>query len=61
MVSKVREDSERGAMFDFLPSPEGGPRVLTGHADGLITLNVEEADDSIREKTRQQMREPCHA
>jgi hypothetical protein len=35
-----------------------GPRVLTGHANGLITLNVEEADDSIREKTRHEMREP---
>jgi hypothetical protein len=45
-------------MFDFLRSPEKGPRVLTGHASGLITLNVEEADDSVREKTRHQMREP---
>ena len=30
----------------------GRPRVLTGHANGLITLNVEEADDSLREKIR---------
>ncbi|MCB9874334.1 MAG: putative zinc-binding metallopeptidase [Planctomycetaceae bacterium] len=58
VVSKVSEDPERGVMFDFLRSPEKGPRVLTGHANGLITLNVEEADDSIREKTRHQMREP---
>lgn len=58
VVSKVSEDPERGVMFDFLRSPPKGPRVLTGHADGLITLNVEEADDSIREKARQEMREP---
>lgn len=58
VTSKVSEDAERGLMFDFLRSPEKGPRVLTGHADGLITLNVEEADDSIREKTRHVMREP---
>lgn len=58
VVSKVSEDPERGVMFDFLRSPKEGPRVLTGHANGLITLNVEEADDSIREKTRHQMREP---
>jgi hypothetical protein len=58
VTSKVSEDPERGLMFDFLRSPEKGPRVLTGHADGLITLNVEEADDSIREKTRHVMREP---
>lgn len=58
VVSKVSEDPERGVMFDFLRSPNEGPRVLTGHANGLITLNVEEADDSIREKIRQEMREP---
>ncbi|HEY3965286.1 MAG TPA: putative zinc-binding metallopeptidase [Planctomycetaceae bacterium] len=58
VVSKVSEDPERGVMFDYLRSPENGPRVLTGHAEGLITLNVEEADDSTREKTRHQLREP---
>ncbi|QDU28265.1 hypothetical protein ETAA8_33650 [Anatilimnocola aggregata] len=56
--SKVSEDTEHGVMFDFLRSPAEGPRVLTGHANGLITINVEEADDSIREKTRHDMREP---
>jgi hypothetical protein len=45
-------------MFDFLRSPPDGPRVLTGHASGLITLNVEEADDAKRERTRLDLREP---
>lgn len=58
VVSKVSEDPKRGVMFDFLRSPEKGPRVLTGHASGLITLNVEEADDSIRERIRHELREP---
>ena len=58
VASKVSEDPFHGVMFDFLRSPSMGPRVLTGHANGLITLNVEEADDSIREKTRHEMREP---
>lgn len=58
VVSKVSEDPERGLMFDFLRSPKEGPRVMTGHASGLITLNVEEADDSKREKIRHDMREP---
>ena len=58
VVSKVSEDPEHGVMFDFLRSPNEGPRVLTGHANGLITLNVEEADDSIREKIRHDLREP---
>ena len=56
--SKVSEDEDLGVMFDFLRSPAKGPRVLTGHANGLITLNVEEADDPTREKIRQQMHEP---
>jgi hypothetical protein len=56
--SKVLEDPERGLMFDFLRSPPNGPRILTGHASGLITLNVEEADDSVRERVRQELREP---
>ena len=32
--------------------------MLTGHADGLITLNVEEADDVKREKIRHDLHEP---
>jgi hypothetical protein len=56
--SKVHEDPQRGLMFDFLRSPPGGPRVLTGHASGLITLNVEEADDARREKIRHELHEP---
>jgi hypothetical protein len=31
---------------------------MTSHGNGLITLNVEEADDSVREQTRHQMHEP---
>jgi hypothetical protein len=45
-------------MFDFLRAPPGGPPVMTGHASGLITINVEEADDAKREKIRHAMREP---
>lgn len=55
--SKV-EDPVRGVAFDLLRSPPDGPRVLTGHASGLITLNVEEADDARREKIRHELREP---
>ena len=58
VASKESEDLERGLMFDFMRSPENGPRVLTGHANGLITLNIEEADDSVREKIRNEMHEP---
>jgi hypothetical protein len=56
--SRVSEDPQRGVAFDLLRSPPGGPRVLTGHASGLITLNVLEADDAQREQIRHALREP---
>ena len=58
LKSKVNEDPDHGLMFDFLRSPAGGPRVLTGHAGGLITMNVEEADDAKREQIKYEMHEP---
>ena len=59
--SKLTEDTEHGLMFDFLRSPAGGPPVMTGHAEGLITLNVEEADDVRREQIRNALHEPYRA
>jgi len=56
--AKETEDPAKGLMFDFLRSPPNGPRVLTGHADGLIVINIEEADDAKREKIRSDMHEP---
>jgi hypothetical protein len=58
VASRVSEDRERGLAFDLLRAPWNGTRVLTGHCEGIITLNIEEADDSTREKVREQMREP---
>ncbi len=53
-----QQDPDRGLAFDLLRSPKSGPRVLTGHASGLITINIEEADDAIREKIRTELHEP---
>jgi hypothetical protein len=36
----------------------GEPPVLTGHADGVITLNIAEADDAERERRRHALGEP---
>ncbi|MGH8034377.1 MAG: zinc-binding metallopeptidase family protein, partial [Lysobacterales bacterium] len=58
VASRMSEDPERGLMFDFLRSPVNGPHVVTGHDTGLITLNVDEADDAKREAVRKTMREP---
>ena len=35
----------------------GGQKVYTGHADGVITINIQEADDVTREKLRVDMQE----
>lgn len=54
------DDPEGGLTFEFLADPDdpNAPAVLTGHADGLITLNLAEADDAERERRRLQMGEP---
>lgn len=52
-----QKDPEAGLAFEFLEdTPE--KRVMTGHASGVITLNIAEADPAHREKTREQMHEP---
>jgi hypothetical protein len=51
------EDAEKGLAFDFL-SDGGQTPVLTGHDDGLITLNIAEGDDAEREKRRTSLGEP---
>ncbi|CAN5325601.1 putative zinc-binding metallopeptidase [soil metagenome] len=56
--SKVTEDPLQGVAFDFLDPVTGGAPVMTGHDEGQITLNIEEADDAKREAIRHQMHEP---
>jgi len=56
--SRVSEDPVRGVMFDFLQRAPGGEPVTTGHADGLVTLDIEEADDATRERLRDALAEP---
>jgi len=58
VVNKVAEP-ETGLAFDFVadePSNDS-ERVLTGHDNGLITLNIAEADDIEREMARKSMDE----
>jgi len=47
-----------GLEFHFLGNTNGQPRVLTGHDNGVITMNIAEADDVERERTRVSMHEP---
>jgi len=57
IASRISEDPEQGLAFDFLRSPVDGPRVLTGYEDGIVTLNIEEAEDAKRERIRSEMGE----
>jgi hypothetical protein len=57
-VASLSQDPQRGLAFDLLQSQPGGPHVLTGHAAGIVTINIEEADDATRERARAAMREP---
>jgi hypothetical protein len=58
----TRARDPQGLAFDFLSdlyenSPQG-PSILTGHDNGLITINIAEADDAERERRRHSMGEP---
>jgi hypothetical protein len=55
-LASKSEDPDYGLAFD-IKAETNGERVLTGHADGLITLNLGEADAATREKMRTSMRE----
>jgi hypothetical protein len=52
---------EAGLGFEFLaddPAVDGDSPVLTGHAEGLITLNIAEGSDAEREARRVALGEP---
>lgn len=60
-IQNKLEDAKQGLVFDFLsppPGEDGRGKILTGHDNGEITLNVAEADDAFRAEIRQKMGEP---
>jgi hypothetical protein len=58
-LKNINDDPVHGLTFDFLAEdPNNNVKILTGHDDGLITINLSEADDPIREKLRTAMGEP---
>ena len=54
------EDPVHGLSFELLASQEGAPdgAVMTGHDNGLITINVAEGSDPEREARRDALGEP---
>jgi len=57
-IEKANDPS--GIAFEFLADPPdpAAPRVLTGHEDGVIRINLAEADDAQREHRRKSLNEP---
>lgn len=50
------ENAQAGLAFDIV-STISNPTVTTGHLNGVITVNLEEADDTYRQINRQQLGE----
>lgn len=42
------ENDDSGIAFDFLSDISPNEKVMTGHDNGVITLNIEEADEALR-------------
>ena len=59
LTSKA-DDPEHGLAFEFKSNPVAGGAapVMTGHDNGVITLNIAEANDAERERRRLQLHEP---
>ena len=57
-IATRQEDPEHGLAFDFLSDAPDGSPVMTGHDNGVITLNTAEADDAERERRKNRLGEP---
>ncbi len=47
-----QQNPQTGLAFAFKSDEPNGEKVLTGHCDGLVTINLKEADAPSREQTR---------
>ncbi len=45
---KINKEDVEGIAFDFMADSSPNERVMTGHDNGVITLNIEEADEGER-------------
>jgi hypothetical protein len=55
LPSKMSENN--GLCFDFV-AKQNNPNLMTGHANGVITILLREADSVLREQMRKQFLEP---
>ncbi len=54
----VPAENRPALRFRFIGDVEGSPTVLTGYLNGVLTLNIAEADDAERELRRVNLHEP---
>lgn len=52
-----KKNNENGLCFDFV-ARHNNPKLMTGHANGVITILLREADSVLREQTRLELLEP---
>jgi hypothetical protein len=54
------QDPNHGLAFEFLADPPNpsGPKVMTGHDDGVVTIALAEADSAEIERRRAELAEP---
>ena len=57
IVPKQDEDDTTGLAFDFMADTDPAKKVMTGHASGTITLNIDEADEVERIKHKNELGE----
>ncbi|TQV81783.1 zinc-binding metallopeptidase family protein [Denitrobaculum tricleocarpae] len=61
-VLSKQDDPDKGVAFEFLSAADmpqdGAASVVTGHANGVITIDLSEADHVERERQRRDMSEP---
>ena len=55
LPSKMNDDN--GLCFDFI-AKQNNPKIMTGHANGVITILIKEADAARREQMRMLLNEP---
>ncbi len=55
LFSKI--NNSNGLCFDFV-AKQNNPKTMTGHASGVITILLREADSVLREQMRKQLMEP---
>jgi hypothetical protein len=57
-LSAKSEDAHNGLAFNFLAEEGGDTKIVMGHDEGLITINLAEADEAKRVALREKLEEP---